>query len=99
MKIAPDAQPLRPEEIRAVRRFLRTQTVEEHLEPAEVAKRLKLSKRKILDLVQEGEFPHATKPFPNRVRIPVSDVVSFLTRNRVKPVQASAPQESEVSHG
>ena len=99
MKIAPDAEPLRPEELRALRCFLRqakkTPVLEEHLEPAEVAKRLALSKRTVLDLVRDGAFPHATKPFPNKVRIPVSDVLSFLRKNRPQAVQTHGLEASD----
>lgn len=89
MKVSPRSAPLQPEELRRVRELLvraaRGEILEEHLSPADVAERVGLSRRQVLELVRAGKaFPNATKPFANVVRIPASDVVSFLRKHRVQ---------------
>lgn len=98
MKQSPQAAPLTPDDVRffrALRRRIESGDVlEQQLSPAEVALRTGLNKRVVLDMCQRPDgFPNASKPFPNKVLIPVSDVNDWLRRNRV---QASA---QEAEHG
>lgn len=101
MKVSPLSAPLSPEELKFFRGLRRRvengDVLEQYLAPADVATRLGLNKRTILDLcgLPEG-FPNSVKPFPNKVRIPVSDVRAFLERRRV---QASAPNQEEAGNG
>ena len=56
--------------------------LEEHVEAKEAARRLSMHRRTVLDLVRRGELP-ATKPFHNKVLIPVPAIVAWLEKHRV----------------
>jgi excisionase family DNA binding protein len=94
MQTSPDALPLRPEECRRIRFFLRRiekgEVLETQLDSDEVAKRLGYTNRRVLNLVRDGAFPNAWKPAHNQVRIPVSDVLAFM---EARQVQTTAPGE------
>jgi excisionase family DNA binding protein len=82
-KLRPDAKPLTPAELIAVRKLLRSPKVEEHLDAGTVASRLGLNKRTVLEMVKRGELV-ATKPFPNKVLIASSSVQAWLAKHLVK---------------
>lgn len=84
MRLKPAALPLRPDELVQVRALLRQGDPRPDLDAGEVARRLGLTRRTILDLcgVSEG-FPNAWKPSHNRVRIPQRDVDAYKERRRV----------------
>lgn len=86
MQVSPDAEPLRPEELKLLRRLLRgaKRELDDYLDAEQVAEKLGLTKRTVLDMVSAGEFPQAIKPMAKVVRIPVGDVLAFVDRNRVQ---------------
>lgn len=97
MKVSPRSAPLEPAELRRVRALLarceRGEVLEEHLAPAEVASRVRLNRRTVLNLCGKADgFPNASKPFPNTVRIPASDVVAFLHRHAVRSAEGEADE-------
>ena len=55
-----------------------------HLTPKQVADRLGVSRRAILDAIREGRL-EASKPWPNRVLISERAALSFLRKYRVRP--------------
>jgi excisionase family DNA binding protein len=59
--------------------------LEEYVSAREVARRLSLHPRTVLDLVRTGALP-ATKPFPNKVLIPTRAVQEWLEKHRVPTV-------------
>lgn len=89
-----DAEPLRPDELVAVRRFLRKPVLEECLPAFKVAKLLSMKPETVLGWCKAGRhFPRAFKAARNAWRIPISDVLAWQERQRV---QTPALEASEA---
>jgi hypothetical protein len=84
MRVKPGALPLRPEELVQVRALLAKGDPRPDLDAGEVARRLGLSRRTVLDYcgLKDG-FPNAWKPCATRVRIPARDVDVFCEKRRM----------------
>lgn len=91
MRRKPSAEPLRPDELVQVRALLAKGDPRPDLDARDVAVRLKLSPRTVLDLCGKRDgFPNAWKPSHNRVRIPEADVEAYRERRRVRDAQEVA---------
>lgn len=86
MKLRPDALPLNPAELIAVRKVIRGgHGIEQQLDVAEVAALLGYHRKTVLELARKGEFPGAWKPAHNQLRIPASAVRKFIEARQVAP--------------
>lgn len=85
MRVRRDAEELRPEELIKLRALLSRVDLDHYLESSEVANRLGLHNRTVLDLSRAGEFDgkwgKAFKPAHNRVRIPIKGVRAWMEKN------------------